>query len=198
VITAVNCCPSSDMVISGGFKRLMELAKDLGCSYVQAIHGKSAGGWLGKTDAFNESEELISRLCGFHLTYNSGGRFHDFPSLSAQVFEESEEIFGCTAGGVDRFYLGADGELQPCEFLNISFGNVLKEDFQTIYSRMRSYFKKPGTRWLCCAEAAFIDRVIKENGLTRTPVPWEITRTFIEAWDKGRQTPLYRRLGIYR
>ena len=187
IFTAINCCPSPENILGNGIKDMMELSYELDCSYVQIIHGKSAGAWLGKKDEFNDSS-LIERLRKYHIQYNGKGVYKDHPSLSAQVFEESEDIFGCTAGGVDRFYIGSSGEVQPCEFLNISFGNVKDEDFITIFRRMRSFFKIPGSSWLCCTKASFINEVINKHNIETTPVPWEITKTFISKWDQGRET----------
>jgi hypothetical protein len=63
---------------------------------------------------------------------------------------------------------------------------------------MRSHFPHPGTDWLCCTQAESIATIIRERGLTRTPVPWEITREFVDSWERGRATPLYKKMGIYR
>jgi MoaA/NifB/PqqE/SkfB family radical SAM enzyme len=196
--TAINCCPSPERVASGGLERLFALARDLGCAFVQVIHGKSAGGWLGTPVEVQGAPALIARLRALHLRYNSAGAYRDYPCIAAQVFDEREDLFGCTAGGVDRFYLGADGEVQPCEFLNISFGNVRSEPFGVIFARMRSHFRHPGTDWLCCTLAGSIAEIIRQRGLERTPVPWAITREFIDTWARGRATPLYRKMGIYR
>ena len=62
--------------------------------------------------------------------------------------------YGCTAGGIERFYVNANGDVQPCEFVNVSFGNVNEEDFNNIYRRMRKYFRDPRTNWICCTEQA--------------------------------------------
>jgi MoaA/NifB/PqqE/SkfB family radical SAM enzyme len=196
--TVVNCCPTTEMVAGDGLERLIALAHDLGCSFIQVIHGKAAGGWLGRKDEIYAASDLLDKLRALHVKYNAGGALHDYPSVSAQVFEESSDLFGCTSGGVDRFYLGADGEVQPCEFLNVSFGNVRDEAFPAILARMRAHFRRPCTDWLCCTQAAAIDEVVRERGLDRTPVPWEITREFIDQWDRGDETKLYRRLGIYK
>jgi MoaA/NifB/PqqE/SkfB family radical SAM enzyme len=185
------------MVEGDGMEKLLALGRKLGCSFVQIIHGKAAGGWLGHRDEVYGDSRLIENLCRLHVRYNSGGRLRDYPAVSAQVFEEDRRLFGCTSGGVDRFYLGADGEVQPCEFLNVSFGNVRDEPFETIFRRMRSHFQKPCSDWLCCTQAACIAEIINRHELTRTPIPWELTRTFIDKWDRGPETPLYRKLGIY-
>ncbi len=51
-------------------------------------------------------------------------------------------MFVCTAGGTDRFYINAKGDVQTYEFLNFLFGNIGEEDFLTIYNRMRDHFLK--------------------------------------------------------
>ncbi len=198
VLTAINCCSAAKPVLSGDIDKLISLARKLGCSFVQLIHPKPAGGWLGRDQESDIAPEVIDALRTMHRHYNSGGRFQQFPSVSAQVVEESPKMFGCTAGGVDRFYMGADGEVQPCEFLNVSFGNVRNEPFEVIFRRMRSFFPSPCNDWLCCTQAEAIDKIITDHALERTPIPWEITQKFIGNWQRGPQTRLYKRLGIYR
>jgi MoaA/NifB/PqqE/SkfB family radical SAM enzyme len=196
--TAVNCCPSAETIAGEKLVRVFDLARALGCAFVQVIHGKAAGGWLGQVDQVHGAPNLIARLRALHLAYNTSRAHREHPCIAAQVFDEDHRLFGCTAGGVDRFYVGADGEVQPCEFLNVSFGNVQDETFRTIFRRMRSHFRRPCSDWLCCTQAAFIAEIVRERGLARTPVPWEITREFVGSWDRGAETPLYRKLGIYR
>jgi MoaA/NifB/PqqE/SkfB family radical SAM enzyme len=195
--TAINCCPSAELVASGGLERVFALGRELGCGFIQVIHGKSAGAWLGQPTDAQGAPSLIATLRSLHLAYNTASAYRDYPGIAAQVFDEREDLFGCTAGGVDRFYLGADGEVQPCEFLNVSFGNVREEPFGVIFARMRSHFRHPGTDWLCCTQAGAIAAIIRERGLERTPVPWAVTREIIDSWEKGRETPMYKKMGIY-
>lgn len=196
-VPAINCVMSEQEARAGELDRLMDLAKELGCTYVQLIHPKSAGAWLGKCDGMQTDVDLIHRLQDAHRLYNSGAK-PGYPALSAQVFEERHDVLGCTSGAVDRFYINANGEVQPCEFLNISFGNLNDEPFSDILARMRSYFVVPCSDWLCVTQAQGIGALIKKHNLTRTPVPWQYTRELVENWDRGRPTPLYQRLGIYR
>jgi len=195
--SAFNSVLSQEEIENDGLARLMDLARELDCDYVQLIHPKPAGEWLGRTQGMQRDRSLIERIRQAHLRYNSGA-MQDYPSLAAQVFEESEHVLGCTSGAVDRFYIGASGEMQPCEFLNVSFGNVRDEPFETVYARMRSYFAAPCCDWLCCTQAEAIHRLFQEQGLDRTPLPWPLTKELVERWDRGRPTPIYEKLGIYR
>lgn len=198
ITVALNSCPTAELMEAGGVERILDLARDWGCSFVQVIHGKSAGAWLGRDDEMIREREKIRRLERLHLRYNAPGRFAAHPAASVQVYEESPAHFGCTAGGIDRFYLNANGEVQPCEFLNISFGNVREEPFKRIFLRMRAHFRKPGIRWLCATESGAIHRAIGEHGLATTPVPWRITRELIRRFDFGPHTKLYEDMDLYR
>lgn len=176
---------------------LMGLATDLGCHFVQLIHPKPAGSWLSSEGSVGTSAKMIQYAHDAHIRYNNRAS-GQMTALSSQVFEESIRTFGCTAGAIERFYIGASGEVQPCEFLNISFGNVNEESFETIYQRMRSYFPQPGTDWLCCTQARAIYQLMKEHDIQQTPLPWPLTKKLVEEWSRGVETPLYKRLGIYK
>jgi MoaA/NifB/PqqE/SkfB family radical SAM enzyme len=197
LMAAVNSVLAEEEIVTGGLDRLMDLARDLDCDFVQLIHPKPAGKWLGRREAMQGDAGILAAVRGKHLHYNGRGT-PDHPSLAAQVFEESARVFGCTAGGVDRFYVNAFGEVQPCEFLNISFGNVREESFDAIFDRMRGFFPTPCLDWLCCTQAGAIHDLVRAGGAERTPVPWDLTRSLADQWERGRPTPLYRRLGVYR
>ncbi|MBR0519562.1 SPASM domain-containing protein, partial [bacterium] len=132
-----------------------------------------------------------------HKLYNSFLKF-DYPALMAQVEEEQSNKFGCTAGGIERFYIGASGEVQPCEFLNISFGNIKDEEFDVIFKRMREYFKVPCEKWLCTTQAKYINELILKYNLTQTPVPYEYTKELLEKWNRGKPTKLWEKMGLYK
>jgi len=196
LMAAVNSVLSEEEIRTGGLDRLMVLARELDADFVQLIHPKPAGMWLGRHESMQRDQGLLDFI---RMEYK---RFHnrkhkDFPSLAAQVVEESEYMLGCTAGGVDRFYINASGEIQPCEFLNISFGNVREEPLPVIFKRMRVAFRVPACDWLCCMQGENIAELIREHGISITPLPWPITQKLIEKWDRGPATPLYQKLGIY-
>lgn len=193
---AVNSVLSEEEIRSGGLERLMDLARSLGADFVQLIHPKPSGNWLGRRESMQSDPAVIGQVRALHRRYNRAGG--GYPCLVSQVLEEDHDRLGCTAGGVDRFYLNAYGEVQPCEFLNISFGNLREEPLGVIMARMRSYFPEPCSDWLCCTQGPEIDRLFREQQPGRTPLPWSVTKSLVEKWDRGRPTPLYRKLGLYR
>jgi len=197
LVTAINSVLSEKEVRAGGLAPLMDLARELDCDYVQLIHPKPAGMWMDRHEDMQTDPGIIAHLQQEHRRYNSR-HMPGYPSLAAQVFEESKHVLGCTAGGVDRFYIGAQGEVQPCEFLNISFGNVNEEPFEEILARMRSHFAKPCCDWLCCTQADAICRLIGKYDIEDMPIRWEHTRELVEHWERGEPTPVYEKLGIYR
>jgi MoaA/NifB/PqqE/SkfB family radical SAM enzyme len=197
LVAAFNSVLSEEEIRNGGLDKLMDLARDLDCDYVQLIHPKPAGVWIGRKEGMQTEPALIQTLQQAHLRYNSRS-MHSYPSLAAQVFEERKDVLGCTSGAVDRYYVGASGEVQPCEFLNISFGNVNEEPFEKIYERMRSCFRTPCCDWLCCTQADAIQRLFVKHGIQQTPLPWKVTQELVESWNRGEPTPIYERLGIYK
>ncbi|NQT59519.1 MAG: radical SAM protein [Bacteroidetes bacterium] len=181
----------------GQLDMLMKTARDLDVDYIQLIHPKPSGMWLENVNLMQSDAPLIEWVRQEHARYNSR-RMSDYPALAAQAAEETPESLGCTAGGVDRFYVNAAGEMQPCEFLNISFGNIKDEPFDVVLERMRSYFRFPCVDWICCTQAGAVAELMKKHSLTKTPIPWQYTRELVETWDRGEKTRFYRNIGIYK
>lgn len=193
---ALNSVLSEPAIRAGGLDRLMDLARAWDADFVQLIHPKPSGKWMGERSNMQTDPALIERIRADHVRYNSSA-CRDYPSLAAQVFEEQRGVLGCTAGAVDRFYVGAAGDVQPCEFLNLSFGNVREEPFDVILRRMREAFRVPCCDWLCCTQADAIRALAEENHVTQLPIPWPVTRQLVERWKRGEPTPVYKKLGIY-
>jgi len=192
--TAINTVLQYKDIQIHTLDKIMSIADNLHCGFVQLIHPKRAGKWLSNTQLYAQDKELISYVKKAYYHYNKKA---NFPALPAQSEEEDKKRFGCTAGGVDRFYIGASGEMQPCEFLNISFGNITKEPFEVIFKRMREAFPTPFTEWACERRANQIYTFMQQNGITQTPLPYEYTREIVKQWTEGTPTPIYKKIGIY-
>ncbi|MCK5214358.1 MAG: SPASM domain-containing protein [Candidatus Omnitrophica bacterium] len=180
-----------DSFYNGDFQKLMDKAKEFNACLIQLIKPKPSGGWLESgTEDFSKAD--LDKIKELIHTYNSDTRYKDYPSISAQIIEEDPAVFGCTAGGTDRFYINAKGDVQPCEFLNISFGNIAQEDFGEIYKRMRSCFENPGECWLCEKYSSNILRIMQEKDLKMLPLDKELSKTVYSDWDRGNTTEIYK------
>jgi MoaA/NifB/PqqE/SkfB family radical SAM enzyme len=126
--------------------------------------------------------------------YNNDKKYKDYPSISAQVIEEDNEHFGCTAGGTDRFYINAKGDVQPCEFLNLSFGNIQNEKFSIIYDRMRNVFNTPCQNLICEKISNNIYKFYKDNNLKTLPLTTELSKQIYEKWNRGDKTEFYKKI----
>lgn len=197
IAVAMNTCLLQEDFYNGTFERIMEKAKDFRACYIQIIKPKPAGGWLEKEDLelSPQALEYIQRKVN---QYNLLAEYADYPAISAQVIEEDPAVFGCTAGGTDRFYINAKGDLQPCEFLNISFGNIGRDNFEDIYQKMRSCFSWAGDCYLCEKNAKLIYRLFREKKLTSLPLPPELSAEVYGSWERGNRTDLYARLENFK
>jgi MoaA/NifB/PqqE/SkfB family radical SAM enzyme len=174
-----NSCITREDYFNGNFEKVMERAKNFGGTIIQFIKPKPAGGWLASgVEKF--SPEDLAFIRQKMIDFNLLKKYEDYPFIAPMIIDEDEEHFGCTSGGTDRFYINAKGDVQPCEFLNISFGNIQEEKFEIIYDRMRKVFETPGTSWLCEKYASRIAEIMKEHEITILPLQPKYAREIFE------------------
>lgn len=190
---AFNTCLLREDFYNGTFEEIMARAKEFKACYVQIIKPKPAGGWLENRELEFTASDL-SFIKEKVNQYNLSQRFADYPAISAQIIEEDPLVFGCTAGGTDRFYINAKGDLQPCEFLNISFGNIGTDSWADIYQTMRGCFPWGGENYLCESCSRDIHHLYQEKGLKSLPLPPELSKRIYTSWERGRAADLYEKL----
>jgi MoaA/NifB/PqqE/SkfB family radical SAM enzyme len=188
-----NSCLAREAFYDGTFEKVMELARDLNGAIVQLIKPKSAGGWLESGADFFSDEDVEFIKNRVH-EYNLKKRYRQYPYIAAMVIEEDKALFGCTSGGTDRFYINAKGDVQPCEFLNISFGNISKDNFNSLYEKMRQEFQVPGECWLCEKYSKDIFKYYENNHLNTLPLPPELSQKIYTNWDRGKPTGFYKKI----
>lgn len=190
---AFNTCLMRDSFYNGTFERILEATREYRACLIQIIKPKPAGGWLEKGDIEFTSEDLAYIKSKVNQ-YNLQAEFSGYPSISAQIIEEDKDVFGCTAGGTDRFYINAKGDLQPCEFLNLSFGNIAVDEFEDAYQKMRSCFAWGGEGYLCESCSHEIHKLYLDNSLKSLPLSPELSEKIYSSWERGKKTDLYERL----
>lgn len=130
---SVVCCVTVSMVRSGEFKKVVELAENLGAHSIQLNEIRPAGMAL-KSDAKElfitaiEKEILIEY-------YKKQNRSRRKISIVLPWYNEEPYRFGCMATSGQKVYIDAKGQVSPCELAAINIGDVNRESFKTIWER---------------------------------------------------------------
>lgn len=164
---------------NGHFTAMMNLAKEWNAAYIQCLTPRSAGGYMGK-HSISYSKERVASLGQLFTGYNRDLLKAEYPAIFCDEYDE-RAIFGCTAGGAGRIYLNAQGELQPCQHINVSFGNVRDSSYTELISEAEKIFSQPGKKTACTMMAPVVAEAYKSN--TKVPLPFSSVK---DEWIKLR------------
>jgi len=122
----------------GEYRRLHAAARDLG------FHNLLMLDFIPTGRALRETEEMLTpdqheEIYAYSLEIFRG---RSVPPLSAQAWQNS--IMGYLAGigcfaGNREMYISASGDVTPCDFTPLSFGNVREEPLSRIWRKMRAH-----------------------------------------------------------
>jgi len=123
-----------DRYIKGELHDLMELGKNVGVCEIVLFDAVPTGAFLRKTDILltPEDKEGIMRDT---LNYF---KKPEYPTLTAQAYVNSPISMGCFAA-YNQYYMTAYGEMTPCDFTPISFGNAAVEGTRVVWERMTNH-----------------------------------------------------------
>jgi MoaA/NifB/PqqE/SkfB family radical SAM enzyme len=138
---------------------------------------------MGSRSADMNSEEAIrQRLAAAHLR---AARDATMPKVSSMSWLEGPECLGCQAG-LSFLYVSARGEVFPCDFVPVSFGNVYQLGVHEIQCRLKRLLRRPSSA--CLARDLF-----KVYGRDRAwPLSWEETQAFLHDYNPGSMPKLLR------
>ena len=104
----------------------------------------------------------IAAIRRFHVETN---RKRLRPKVCAFNQIESPEVFGCGAG-TQHLFIDATGEVCPCDFTAMSFGNAAREPLDVIWSRMSGAMGNPRRH---CFIQAHYRLLLKHGGFPLPP-----------------------------
>jgi MoaA/NifB/PqqE/SkfB family radical SAM enzyme len=143
IFTYVNTCATKEFIYSGDLWKFYELIKNLNVNAIQLLEPRPYGGFFSENGNVLLTDSDRKILTNFFIEGNSNNRYRDYPLIYYVAYIEGPEKMGCTMGGLSHFYIDSLGNVNPCVFMPVTFGNILNEDFDTIYSRMRNDIPKP-------------------------------------------------------
>lgn len=127
-----------DFLQADRFDAFMRFAGQIGAMEVHLLEPCATGKLAGDKNAVLASadKQLI-------LKYQKEVAQDDsLPILSCFRYLESPQAFGCGAG-ISHLYIDGSGEVCPCNFVPLSFGNITQEPLRRILDRMGCHFRKP-------------------------------------------------------
>ncbi len=117
------------------YKKMYKLARKLGVQNYLLFDGVPTGNMLKDTSEMLTPEQREE-------IYLFSSRIFDqkmIPPLSSQSWQNSVEGnlagIGCLAANI-QYYVSAYGEVTPCDFAPLSFGNIRNESLKTIWNKM--------------------------------------------------------------
>jgi MoaA/NifB/PqqE/SkfB family radical SAM enzyme len=136
--TAISTIATREKFASGDIRALAELGARIGVHEFRILEPIPTGRMAGLAGQMLGSDDS-RRLADFHIDWNRRGRG---PAVAAFSYLESDEMFGCGAG-YHHLFIDSLGNVCPCDLTPLSFGNVLKEPLEDIWTRMGEVFASP-------------------------------------------------------
>jgi len=127
-----------EKIAGGQLDRMFELAAEWGAREFRILAPVATGGLTGCAAAMLSADE-VRTLREFHIRHN---RRSTGPAVASFAYLESEEMFGCGAG-YHHLFIGAGGDVCPCDLTPLSFGSVRDEPLIDIWKRMERRFDLP-------------------------------------------------------
>jgi MoaA/NifB/PqqE/SkfB family radical SAM enzyme len=118
----------------GGLSRLMDLGRDVGINEITVFDAVPTGALMKTKDLLltpEDKAEIVSETLRYF-------KLQQYPTLTAQAHVNSGKSMGCFAA-YNQYYMTAYGELCPCDFTPISFGNVAADGVKAVWDRMTNH-----------------------------------------------------------
>jgi MoaA/NifB/PqqE/SkfB family radical SAM enzyme len=160
----VNIAPtvSHDNLHTEGFKRLVEISREKG-TLLNLSLAAPAGKWNGNTDSLlTEKDSAVLNSLVLR------------EPLVRRDFETNYLKQGCGAAK-EKLYITNFGDVIPCPYMHITFGNVRDSSISDIRKRMLDLpaFARYVPNCLVAENRSFIDNHMSKTWTGPTPTPWE-------------------------
>jgi len=147
------------------FDRIHAIGAQEGVHEMRIVEPMPCGNLAEGSEEMLLKSSHINALREFHITTNKRRKA---PKVCAFNFIEGPDVFGC-AGGIQHMFIDSAGNVCPCDFTPLSFGNTTKEPLETIWTRMNQAMGLP-------KQSCFIQKnhsLISKHAKGSYPVPVE-------------------------
>lgn len=124
-----------EKVRNGELEEMLELTRECNLHELTIFDTVPTGRFLDLDESRLLSEEDKLYIKEFSQKANEA---EGLPGVKAQSFVNSADGHGCFAAYF-QFYMTAAGDITPCDFTPLTFGNITEEPLRTIWERMTSH-----------------------------------------------------------
>jgi MoaA/NifB/PqqE/SkfB family radical SAM enzyme len=179
IFTYTNLCLTKEIINNGSLWDYFELAKSLKVGFIEMLEPRPCGGYAFSDDGVMLTSEERKKATQFFIEGNTRGRYGEYPLIYYVGYIESPGHMGCMMGGLSHMTIDSKGNVNPCVFLPVAFGNIMEEDFGSIYKRMRERIPRPVHAECPSVSLAHVLRTRYED-LGIWPIPFDAV---IKEWD---------------
>lgn len=138
IYTAISTVITKKLLYSPKLYDFFEYVGALGVHEIRLLEPKPCGKLLNyEFDYLDEEDKKKIREVQYSI--NTKGKL---PTIMALSHINSVDNYGCNAGRT-HVYINARGDMCPCDFSPLSFGNLVEESFSDVYTKMNRAFPKP-------------------------------------------------------
>ena len=156
--TMVSSVATPEFMKEQSYPKIYDLVSRLKVNEYRIIEAMPCGKLLNNSQTIISGQD-IKELRQFHIRTNAKS-----PATKVCSFNqiESPELFGCGAG-TQHMFIDNAGEVCPCDFTPLSFGNITQTPLSDIWLKMNQAFNLPRRNCFIQKNYKLIARKIQEN-----------------------------------
>jgi len=134
ILVGLSTYATSERLAAGKVEKALELARREGFNEVTIFDCMPSGNYLKRRDMLlspEEKRQIVDLARRYHNDGHSMG-------VIAQAIVNSPLGVGCY-GAASELYMTPYGDINPCDFNPVAFGNVLEEPLEKIWTRMATH-----------------------------------------------------------
>lgn len=185
--TAVQLTTRKETAEPDFLDKYLRFTAELGVQEIRVIEPMPTGRLISADKDGFLDEEQRNAIKEFHKRAN---RNVMLPKVASFAFLEDARLYGCGAG-TQHIYIDAFGNVCPCDFTPLSFGNIRDESLKSAYERLSRYFSRPRDG---CFILENIDKLRPYFDKT-LPIGLEESEKICAECSKGDLPAYYKRLG---
>jgi MoaA/NifB/PqqE/SkfB family radical SAM enzyme len=186
--TMIGTLATPQAVEDGMLGRLHGVARGLGVHEMRIVEPMPCGRMSGCAPTALLSPRQVAEVRRFHVESN---RARKAPKVCAFNQIESPEVFGCGAG-TQHLFVDPFGNVCPCDFTPLGFGNVAREPLASVWARMNAAMGG-GPRERCFIQDNHL--LIADLAGDGAPLAPDVSETVCRQAERGRAPGFFRAIG---